>query len=169
MIIGFLDESSLETTSNSQRLWSFNKPVIIKNTSKYRANSFGFYSYNGESVIEIYANSKQESVCDFLKKIRKANKLNEIVIILDNFNSHKTVCVSCISAIFKMHLIYLPPYSPQYNPIEKIWKALKKEISRLFIQNQEDLKDKIRFYFLEKAKNLSYCTNWMKEFTNIKV
>ncbi|MEM3812165.1 MAG: hypothetical protein QXX98_04245 [Thermoplasmata archaeon] len=56
MIIGFLDESSLETTSNSQRLWSFNKPVIIKNTSKYRANSFSFYSYNGKSVIEIYAN-----------------------------------------------------------------------------------------------------------------
>ncbi|MEM3334036.1 MAG: hypothetical protein QW745_07520 [Thermoplasmata archaeon] len=26
-----------------------------------------------------------------------------------------------------------------------------------------------RFYLLEKAKSLSYCTNWMKEFTNIKV
>ncbi|MEM4058708.1 MAG: hypothetical protein QXZ12_08325 [Thermoplasmata archaeon] len=71
MSIGFLDKSLPETTSNSQRLWSFNKPIIIKNNSKYRANSFSFYSYNGESVIEIYANSKQESVCDFLKKIRK--------------------------------------------------------------------------------------------------
>ncbi|MCW1311606.1 MAG: transposase [Candidatus Rehaiarchaeum fermentans] len=77
-------------------------------------------------MIEIYANSKQKSVYDFLKKIRKANKLNELVIILDNFNSQKTVCVSYISAIFKIHLIYLPSYSPQYNPIEKIWKALKK-------------------------------------------
>ncbi|MEM4058867.1 MAG: transposase [Thermoplasmata archaeon] len=142
---------------------------MIKNTSKYRASSFGFYSYSGESVIEIYADSKQESVCDFLKKIRKANKSNEIVIILDNFNSHKTIYVSCISAIFKIYLIYLHPYFPQYNPIEKIWKAVKKGISRLFIQNQEDLKDKIRFYFLEKAKNLPYCTNWMKEFINIKV
>ncbi|MEM3455830.1 MAG: hypothetical protein QXT72_04680 [Candidatus Micrarchaeia archaeon] len=65
IIIGFLDESSLETTSNSQRLWPFNKPVIIKNNSKYRANSFGFYSYNGESMIEIYAHLKQEFMCDF--------------------------------------------------------------------------------------------------------
>jgi hypothetical protein len=29
-----MDESSPQTTANTQRLWSFGKPVIYKNTSK---------------------------------------------------------------------------------------------------------------------------------------
>ena len=34
-IIGFFDESAPQTTANTVRLWSFRKPVIIKDTSKY--------------------------------------------------------------------------------------------------------------------------------------
>jgi hypothetical protein len=50
-VIGFFDESSPQTTSNTVRLWSFRKPTIYKNTTKLRANSFGFYALNGNSVI----------------------------------------------------------------------------------------------------------------------
>ena len=32
VIIGFMDESSPQTTANTQRLWSFGKPTIYKNT-----------------------------------------------------------------------------------------------------------------------------------------
>ena len=41
-IIGFFDETAPQTTANTVRLWSFRKPEIIKDTSKYRANTFGF-------------------------------------------------------------------------------------------------------------------------------
>jgi len=37
VIIGFMDESSPQTTANTQRLWSFSKPVIYKNTDKIKA------------------------------------------------------------------------------------------------------------------------------------
>ncbi|WP_172399459.1 hypothetical protein [Cuniculiplasma divulgatum] len=47
MIIGFFDESAPQTTSNTVRMWSFRKPVILKNTTKFRANTFGFYAFNG--------------------------------------------------------------------------------------------------------------------------
>jgi hypothetical protein len=33
-IVGFLDETSPQTTANTQRLWSFGKPEIYKNTTK---------------------------------------------------------------------------------------------------------------------------------------
>jgi hypothetical protein len=46
-VIGFLDESSPQTTANTVRLWSFTKPVMFKNTTKLRANSFGLYALNG--------------------------------------------------------------------------------------------------------------------------
>ena len=47
-IIGFLDETSPQLNANTQRLWSFNnKPSVKKNTTKMRANTFGFYAING--------------------------------------------------------------------------------------------------------------------------
>jgi hypothetical protein len=69
-IIGFLDESSPRTTANTVRLWSFGKPVMIKNTSMYRANTFGFDAYNGKSVVNKSGDSKQESIIDFLDRIK---------------------------------------------------------------------------------------------------
>jgi vacuolar-type H+-ATPase subunit I/STV1 len=44
------------------RMWSFRKPEKIRNTTKYRANTFGFYTINGNSVIRFYENSRKEKV-----------------------------------------------------------------------------------------------------------
>ncbi len=44
------------------RMWSFRKPEKIRNTTKYRANTFGFYTINGNSVIKFYENSRKENV-----------------------------------------------------------------------------------------------------------
>ena len=70
-IIGFLDETSPQLNANTQRLWSFNKPSVKKNTTKMRANTFGFYAINGESVVDFKENYKKESVCGFLEKIKR--------------------------------------------------------------------------------------------------
>lgn len=48
-IIGFLDESSPQTTGSTVGAWSFCKPVIVKNTERIKANTFGFYALNGVS------------------------------------------------------------------------------------------------------------------------
>ena len=57
-IIGFLDESSPQLNANTQRLWSFNKPSVKKNTTKMRSKTFGFYAINGESVVDF-----KEGIC----------------------------------------------------------------------------------------------------------
>jgi len=54
--------------ANTQRLWSFNKPVVKKNTTKMRANTFGFYAINGKNVVDFKEDSNKESVCEFLEK-----------------------------------------------------------------------------------------------------
>ena len=88
-IVGFFDESSPQTTANTQRLLSFDKPIIYKNTTKYKANAFGFYALNGVPVIDFKEHSKKEDICDFLREIRLRNPEKEIVLILDNFKSHR--------------------------------------------------------------------------------
>jgi putative transposase len=83
--VGFLDESSRKTTANTQGLLSFEKPVIYKNTTKYKANAFGFYPLNGVPVIDFKEYSRKEEVCDFFRNIRQCNPEKDIVLIHDNF------------------------------------------------------------------------------------
>jgi len=130
-IIGFLDESSPQLNANTQRLWSFNKPSVKKNTTKKRSNTFGFYAINGASVVDFKEDSKKESVCEFLEKIREKNpgKTIVIVILLDNFRSHWARKTRRRAKKLNIVLIYLPPYSPDLNPIEQIWRAIKRELS----------------------------------------
>ncbi len=75
-------------------MWSFHKVEKIKNTTKYRANTFGFYTINGNSVIRFYENSRKEDVCSFLEAIRAYNTGKSIVLILDNFASHRSKMVN---------------------------------------------------------------------------
>jgi putative transposase len=63
--------------------------VIYKNTTKYKANAFGFYALNGVSVIDFKDNSKKEDVCEFFREIRFHNLDKDIVIVLDNFRAHR--------------------------------------------------------------------------------
>ncbi|MBR0370796.1 MAG: transposase [Methanobrevibacter sp.] len=34
-------------------------------------------------------------------------------------------------------LIYLPPYSPHLNPIEQIWRQMKREIKHYYLESKE--------------------------------
>ena len=85
-MIGFLDETSPQTTANSQRLWSFTGPTITKNTTRMRANTFGFYALNGTSVVDFREHPRKEDVCAFLAQIRERNPGKDLLIILDNFS-----------------------------------------------------------------------------------
>ncbi|MEM3790973.1 MAG: hypothetical protein QW260_07855 [Thermoproteota archaeon] len=69
-IIVFIDQSSLQTISNTVRFWSFKKPEIFRNKNKYKVNVFGFYSLNGANVVDFSENSKKKSIISFLKKSR---------------------------------------------------------------------------------------------------
>ena len=147
-------------------MWSFKKPVIIKNTTKFRANTFGFYAFNGYGVVNMYPNSKQESVMDFLREIRYRNPFNHIVMILDNFTAHRTENMAITAEILDIDLIFLPPYSPQLNPIELIWKSIKKIISRTFVKNQEMMVETVETNFIELSKRKTFCRSWIEMFVN---
>lgn len=167
--IGFFDESSPQTTANTQRLLSFKKPVIYKNTSKYKANAFGFYALNGVPVIDFKEHSKKEDVCDFFREIRFHNPEKEIVLILDNFRSHRAKDSVRCARECSITLIFLPPYSPDLNPIEFIWKSIKRVISHSFIRDLGHMKKIIKDNFLDYASSISFAAGWIDKFLGGKI
>ena len=69
------------------------------------------------------------------------------MIILDNFRSHHAKLTTETAEKLNIDLIFLPPYSPDLNPIEFIWKAIKRELSPIFVETKEQLRDKIEKHF----------------------
>ena len=88
--IGLLDEASPQNRANTVRLWSFeHSPVVRKNTTHFQTNTIGFYAIQGVSVQHFMADSKTESVVDFLHRVKAANAtFKAIIIVLDNYSTH---------------------------------------------------------------------------------
>jgi len=53
------------------------------------------------------------------------------IVVMDNLAAHKRPeAIAAIRAI-GADVLFLPPYSPEYNPIEKAWAKLKETLRRL--------------------------------------
>jgi len=74
----------------------------------------------------------------FLSDFSKQNPDELIVIVLDNGAFHKAKRLLIPENVI---LIFLPPYSPELNPAEKIWAKFKRDFSNRFFENMELLKD----------------------------
>ena len=130
-----------------------------------KANAMGFYPIVGEEVISFPENSKIESFIDFLREIRAVNNdYKAIIVVLDNFSTHVSNRVKKEAEQLGMYLVYLPPYSPDLNPIEFIWKSIKRAISIVFVENVEALRRIIERTFYKLAESLSFAKSWIEKF-----
>ncbi|ADI73546.1 Integrase catalytic region (plasmid) [Methanohalobium evestigatum Z-7303] len=159
-----MDESSPQTRANTQRLWSFDKPVIYKNTDYIKANAFAFYSINGNNLIEFKDSSKSDDVCEFLEEISRINHGRPIVLIMDNARAHHALKTTMKAKQLGIILVFLPPYSPDLNPVEFIWKSIKREISVRFVQSKQHMRSIIKTVFMKIGNSLSFAKAWMKKF-----
>lgn len=163
-LIGFLDQSAPQTTDNKQRFWSFTKPRKTVNTTRIRANTFGFYPLNGREVVEFMERSTSSYVRKFLRLIRDRNPCRHIILILDNARGHIAWATRIFAEKLDMTLVFLPPYSPDLNPIEAIWKSIRRKISQIFAKSEWAFKETIRTTFHRLAKKPSFAQGWLKTF-----
>ncbi|RLI86731.1 MAG: IS630 family transposase [Archaeoglobales archaeon] len=128
-MIAFLDESSIQLNPGKRRV--INTPYVsYKEGEKKSKTIFGFMALNGNDVVMLSDKSKAEDMAAFLELIRKENPNRPICIILDNARIHHARIVKKRAEELSIHLIYLPPYCPDLNPIEFGWRDLKRELAR---------------------------------------
>jgi transposase len=87
--------------------------------------------------------------------IGKFRKRKKLVLILDNSSSHKS---NKVAEFVKKHkkrleLFFLPPYSPELNPVERVWKNLRYRVTHnTFFEDLEALENAVVEYLKEHAK-----------------
>ena len=64
-------------------------------------------------------------------------------IVMDNAIIHTAKEIDTMITERGYRCIYLPPYSPELNPIEQFWSIVKNKVKRSQFQNTEDLATRI--------------------------
>jgi len=89
-----------------------------------------------------YINS--ETVCELLLKIADKVGHGSITLVLDNARYQKCKLVKHHAELLGIELLFLPPYSPNLNLIERYWKFVKKDcLYSKYYKNFDDFKKAI--------------------------
>ena len=64
--------------------------------------------------------------------------------------------------------VALPPYSPDLNPIEQIWKSVKRDLSPRDTPDVDTYRSMICDIFHDYASRLSFAEAWAERFLSIQ-
>ena len=105
--------------------------TIQSNTGRTRININGAYNLEDHTVIiEESPCINAQSTIALFKKILKEQTEGMIYIILDNAKYYRSHIVQeFLQDHSNIKLVFLPPYSPNLNVIERLWKFFKKKVT----------------------------------------
>ena len=100
---------------------------------------FSIHTFTNTSYINA------NTICDFFEQLHMFyNDGKPIFIVLDNARYQKCQLVKYVAWQFNINLVYLPPYSPNLNIIERLWKWTKKKaLYATFYQDFDAFKNAI--------------------------
>lgn len=131
----FEDEFSLSNTATLSYQWSEkgNQPQVkCKQLRKERQTVMGSYNFgDGQITISFHDRGNYHSFKKHLKKVLNVYRENsKIIMVVDNVRFHHAKLLKkWLVHHPKLELIYLPPYSPELNPIERAWWYMRKKIT----------------------------------------
>jgi transposase len=152
-VILFLD--SVHPTHNSvySKVWSAVgcSRWISSNTGRDRVNISGAYNPMEQDLVFTEVKTVNgEATIELLQKcLEKYSDKKTITVYLDNASYHKSEQVKLfIAGQNKIKLSFLPPYSPNLNLIERLWKfANEKVINLKFYPEFRQFKEKLISFF----------------------
>lgn len=125
----YADESGVSSEGYVPYGWQFkDEECYIASVKGNVLNCFALIARDNKIS---YATSKQAITADFI--IEQLDKLSlsmrrPTVVVMDNAKVHTATKVKQLSGTWQkrgLYLFYLPPYSPQLNIAERLWKELK--------------------------------------------
>ena len=93
------------------------------------------------AALEVRGATDEEVMLSFIKEVLAAVSRPGDVVVLDNLSSHKTRRVQAAFAALGEEVWYLPPYSPDLNPIEKCWSKMKAYLRQAAARSYEALSE----------------------------
>lgn len=141
--VWFCDETGILGDPRPRRRWmkKGEKGTVPFSGLHLRSNVVGaVHPKTGELFSLIVSHMDTDMFQVFLTELAKETKARKVILILDNATWHKVKKLKW----YNIEAKYLPPYSPDLNPIEELWLVLKKKFFTDWIaKDQEQLEERV--------------------------
>ena len=126
---------------------------VSTTASRTRLNIIGAIQLEhlAKTITEQYQTINGDSIIDFMNKLREQYSVNKkLHLIVEQAGYHKAQAVKDEAEKLNINLVYLPAYSPNLNPIERLWKVMNEKVrNNKFFKGAKDFKDEINRFFNE--------------------
>jgi transposase len=135
-------------------LWSLSRVLVKTPSGRQRFNVLGALNAITKELLTVtndtYITSIQ--VCELLRIIAKSSII-PITIVLDNAKYQRCKLVMNLAEELGIELLFLPPYSPNLNLIERVWKFVKKRcLSSLYYPDFASFREAISSFVNQMHK-----------------
>ena len=158
------DEVHFQRHSTIIRMWSpkGQQPCVISASTRQKMGFFGAINLKTGSLLTQKSSPfNADTFKEFLHHLLQ-NTRGKTFLILDNAKRHKAreLKTFFIENQNRLVRIFLPPYSPELNPIERVWRITRRQITHnRYFESIEDLEIALTSYF----------TKWERPNNTLKV
>jgi transposase len=157
--IYFGDAAHLRSEHHSGRTWGKKgeTPVVSSTGARFRMSLISAITARGHMrfMIKEKGGVNADVFIEFLKRLMAGSR-RKIFLIVDRGPAHVAKKTKAFVATLNgaLRLFYLPPYSPDRNPDELVWKHLKSDtVGRASITNLADFRSNARSSMVSLQRN----------------
>ena len=106
-------------------------------------------------IVREYATINADSMICFFKDLESTKTKGKIHLVLDNAPAHKSRKIIDYLKNSRIQLHYLPSYSPNLNPIERLWKVFRETaLYNRYFDTCWDFFASVREFFADKVHRM---------------
>ena len=126
----FMDAVHFTLEAFTCNVWCRNPLFLKTGAGRNRFNLLGCIDPFTFDLISIHSMMYVDAdrTKTFLEKVREASGSIPVSVVLDNARYQHCRAVMAKAAELDIELIFLPPYSPNLNIIERLWKYVRKQV-----------------------------------------
>ena len=163
----FQDETIFGRIGKLYKCWAWNgyRPTVLQQKVREYQYMFGAVEpLTGDSCFRIYSHCDTITMNHYLKELSEAFKDDYILPVCDNAGWHKSKVLSIPD---NMEILYIPPYTPEMNPVEQIWDEIReKNFANVYFNSLKQVVDRL-CESVRSLLNVTICSityrTWMCE------
>ena len=148
------DEVHFQRHSSLIRMWApkGQQPRVLSASTRQKVGYFGTLNLKTGCLLTKEAPTfNAETFGDFLSYLLQ-HAQGKIHLILDNASWHKAQDLSDFFITNRERLvrIFLPPYSPELNPMERVWRVTRRQVTHnRYFESTSELRTALNSHFAE--------------------